>query len=357
MGFGDFVKKQFIDILEWTEETDEVLAWRFPTADREIQQGGQLIVRETQAAIFVHEGRVADTFHAGRHRIHTQNLPLLTDLRHWDKGFESPFKSEVYFFSLRVRIGRTWGTSQPVTVRDREFGAVRVRAHGVFSFRIADAERFFTAVSGTRPAYTVSELEGQLRATLVNAMAQHLGTSGVPFLDMAANQDALATGVRAKSNLGLAALGLEVTDAQIQSLSLPDELRQRLDERIGMGLVGDLGDYTRFQTARSIPVAAAQSGGAAGAGAGLGAGLAMGREMASALGSAASNRSVETRAAGAVAASPTDSSAGATPASRSDSSAAGTAATTGAGPITCPHCNSALAARTRFCPECGKSLG
>jgi len=332
MGFGDFVKKQFIDILEWTEEGDEVLAWRFPTADREIQQGGQLIVRETQAAVFVHEGRVADVFDAGRHRIHTQNLPLLTDLRHWDKGFESPFKSEVYFFSQRLRVGQTWGTSQAVTVRDREFGAVRVRAHGVFSFRIADVPRFFTAVSGTRPAYTVSELEGQLRATLVSALAQHLGTSGVPFLDMAANQDALAAGVRAKSNLALAALGLDVTDVQIQSLSLPDELRQRLDERIGMGLVGDLGDYTRFQTARSIPVAAGQSGGAAGAGAGLGLGLAMGREMANALGSAAAGRSAEP-------------------------SAAGAAATTGAGSTTCPHCNSALAARTRFCPECGKSLG
>jgi len=192
MGVLNFAKKQFIDILQWTEAGDDVLAWRFPTADFEIQQGGQLIVRETQMALFVDQGRVADLFGPGQHTIRTQNLPILTDLRHWGKMFESPFKSEAYFFSTRLRLNQTWGTASPLTIRDREFGAVRLRAYGVHSYKIADPRAFFLKVSGTREAYTISDVEGQLRSTVVSALTDHFGQSQVPFLDMAANQDALA---------------------------------------------------------------------------------------------------------------------------------------------------------------------
>jgi membrane protease subunit (stomatin/prohibitin family) len=318
MGLARFINKQFIDVIDWTEEGDEVLAWRFPTEDREIQQGAALIVRDTQTAVFVDEGRIADRFEAGRYVLRTKNLPVLTDLRHWAKQFESPFKSEVYFFSTRLRVAQTFGTPQPVVVRDRELGAVRVRAFGVYSFRIVDAGRFHQQISGTRELYRVGDLEGQLRAVLVSALAATLGAGTTPFLDLAANQPALADTVRVRADADCAALGIAITDVKLESLTLPDELQQRLDERIGMTMVGDLGRYTQFQTARAIPVAAAASGGAAGAGVGVGAGVAMGQAMGAAL-----------------------------PAAK---------AAAGAAVLTCPHCQTALAAATPFCPACGQSL-
>ena len=373
MGLGEFVKKQFIDVIQWTEAGDETLAWRFPTADLEIQQGAQLTVRETQMAVFVDEGRIADRFGPGRHRVQTRNLPLLTNLRHWDKRFESPFKSEIYFFSTRLRVGRTWGTAQPVTVRDREFGAVRVRAFGVYSFRIADAGRFFLQVSGSREAFTLSELEGQLRATLASALAQHLGSSGVPFLDMAANQSALSAGVHTRAQASFAALGLALEELQIQNLSLPEELQQRLDERIGMGVVGDLARYTQFQSARAIPVAAADGGGAAGAGLGVGVGVAMGQAMASAIAGAntvathppsrneqdASLHHAATTTpptATASPAAPSATGAGKAPEPAPDPSATASEALDGAPAVVCTRCQARLARRSRFCPECGAAL-
>ena len=323
MGLMDFVKKQFIDILQWTEDGDDVLAWRFPTADMEIQQGAQLIVRETQAAVFVHEGLAADVFGPGRHVIRTQNVPLLTDLAHWDKLFESPFKSDVYFFSTRLRLNQTWGTAHPITMRDAEFGAVQVRAYGIYSYRISVPRLFFQRVSGTRESYLVGDLEGQLRGTLVTTLSDHFAESRVPFLDMAANQVELAAAVQAKARPLLADLGVSLESFQIQNISLPDELGKRLDERIGMGIVGNLGPYTQFQVARSIPVAAAEGGGAAGAGVGVGAGIAMGQAMAQAIG---------------------------TPA---PPAAAGSPA---AAPVTCASCHARLDRPSRFCPECGAAL-
>src|SRR5262249_36537757 len=153
MGLARFIKKQFIDVIQWTESGDDVLAWRFPTEDLEIQQGAALIVRDTQVAIFVDDGRIADRFEGGRYVLRTKNLPVLTDLRHWATGFESPFKSEVYFFSTRLRVGQTFGTAQPIAIRDRELGTVRVRAFGRYAFRIVDAARFHEQVSGTRDTY------------------------------------------------------------------------------------------------------------------------------------------------------------------------------------------------------------
>ena len=337
MGLMDFVKKQFIDIIQWTEPGDDVLAWRFPTADLEIQQGTQLVVRETQIAVFVHEGQVADLFGPGQHTIRTQNLPLLTDLRHWGKLFESPFKSEVYFFSTRLRLNQTWGTAHPITVRDTEFGAVRLRAYGIYSYRIAAPERFYERVSGTRESYLVGDLEGQLRSTLVTTLADHFGESHVPFLDMAANQVELAAAVRDRAAPLLAELGLALEGFQIQNVSLPEELQRRLDERIGMGIVGDLGRYTQFQVAQSIPLAAEQGGGAAGAGVGVGAGIAMGQAMAQAIG----------------ATKPAE------PASRDAAAAApptGAATPAAAATLICGRCQARLDRPSKFCPECGAPL-
>lgn len=345
MGILSFAKKQFIDILQWTEGGDDLLAWRFPTADLEIQQGARLVVRETQKALFVDQGHVADLFDPGTYTIKTANLPVLTDLRHWDKLFESPFKSEVYFFSTRLRLNQTWGTANPLAIRDREFGAVRVRGFGVYSYRINDASVFFRNISGTRETYAVAELEGQLRSTLITTLTTHLGESQVPFLDMAANSDALGRAVLQKARPAFAALGLGLEDFQIQNVSLPEELQKRLDERIGMGIVGDLSRYTQFQVAQSIPTAAAAPGGAAGAGVGLGAGIAMGQAMSHGIQLAQAGQAQARRGESPSGTAAAQGGAGITPAAP------------GAVGSVCPRCQTRLDKPSKFCPECGAPLG
>ncbi|WP_293375023.1 SPFH domain-containing protein [Nevskia sp.] len=301
MALLDFIKKQFIDVIEWTEDGDDVLAWRFPMADNEIQTGAQLTVRESQFAVFVNEGVVVDAFGPGRHRLSTQTLPLLTNLKNWDKLFDSPFKSDVYFFSARQRLDQRWGTAQPVTLRDKEFGAVRVRAHGNYSFQIADPKLFHTQISGTRDRYLASELSGQLFGVITQHLASGVAESGIAFLDLAANQTVFA-GVVAKSvEPAFSALGLKVTGLTVQSLSLPEELQKILDQRIGMGMVGnDMGKFIQYQTGQAIPDLAkggGSGGGVAGDAAGLGAGLALGQMLAQNIGAGLAGASSSAAAA------------------------------------------------------------
>ncbi len=282
----DFVRKQFIDILQWTQDDDEVLAWRFPMRDMEIQNGASLTVRESQMAVFVDEGRIADVFAPGMYRLTTQTIPVLTYLRNWDKLFASPFKSDVYFFSTRLQLDQKWGTANPVTVRDAEFGAVRVRAFGNYAYRISDPQRFYREVSGTRESYTRDELAGHLRTTVTGAMTDLFGESRIPFLDLAANQDELGAQLRARVGNAFAALGLELAAFVVENVSLPEELQKALDARIGMGMVGDMQRYTQYQVANNIATAASNEGGLAGVGAGLGAGMAIGHAMTQAIGQA-----------------------------------------------------------------------
>jgi membrane protease subunit (stomatin/prohibitin family) len=343
MGFLDFVKKQFIDIIQWTEDGDEVLAWRFPMRDMEIQQGAQLTVRETQAALFVHQGKPADLFGPGQHTIKTPNVPLLTDLANWDKLFESPFKSDVYFFSTRLRLNQKWGTANPISLRDREFGAIRLRAFGIHAFRIASPRVFYQKVSGSRDTYAIGDVEGQLRNSVVAVLTDHFAESNIPFLDMAANQVELSAAVADKLRPLFGDLGLALEGFQVQNISLPEELQKRLDERIGMGIVGDMGRYTQFQTAQSIPVAAANEGGVAGAGAGLGAGVAMGQAIGQAM-----SRTTTPPSGGAPPAAPAPPGG---PGGAPAAPAAGAASSTAA----CARCARPLPAGARFCPECGAS--
>src|SRR4249920_3707494 len=287
MSLGSFIKKQFIDILQWTEDGDGVLAWRYPMEGMEIQYGGSLTVRESQMAVFVNEGKVADVFGPGRYKLTTQTIPVLTYLKNWDKLFESPFKSDVYFFSSRLKVDQKWGTPTPITIRDKEFGAVRLRAFGIYSYRIVDPKAFHLNVSGTRERYSVDDLSGQLRGAIVGAIADLFAESQIPFLDMAANQDELAAQLRTKAGEGFKQIGLELASFVVESLSLPDELQKILDQRIGMTMVGDLQRYTQFQVANSIGTAAANPGGLASVGAGLGAGVAIGQAMTQAIGQAA----------------------------------------------------------------------
>jgi membrane protease subunit (stomatin/prohibitin family) len=288
MSFGSFIKKQFIDVIQWNEDVEGVLAWRYPMQDFEIQNGGVLIVRESQVAVFVNEGTIADVFGPGTHKLTTQTLPVLTNLKNWDKLFASPFKSDVYFFSTRVQTGRKWGTPQPITIRDKDFDMIRVRAFGMYSYRVLDARKFFTEISGTREAYTRDQVEDQLRGIMLATMASSLGASNIPFLDMAANQALMAQQVKGDLASAFARYGIGLDEFNVASVSLPEELQSALDERISAGMKGGLsadkmGGFTQFQVASSIPLAAQNEGGIAGIGAGVGAGMAVGQAMAQGL--------------------------------------------------------------------------
>ena len=284
MALMDFIKKQFIDVLQWTEDGDGTLAWRFPMAGMEIQNGGQLVVRESQMAVFVNEGKVADVFGPGTHRLTTQTLPVLTYLKNWDKLFESPFKSDVYFFSTRQQIDQKWGTPQPITIRDKDFGAVRIRAFGNYAFRIVDPKLFHTEISGTREIYSVSDIDGQLRGLVMQNISTAIAASGIPFLDLAANQIEFAKALSVQLEPEMTKLGLKIEGMTVQSVSLPEELQKILDQKIGMGMVGnDMGKFMQYQTAQAIPKFAEGGGGGSGVAGdamGLGAGVALGQVLA-----------------------------------------------------------------------------
>ena len=285
MALMDFIRKQFIDIIQWTEDDQGTLAWRFPMADMEIQNGGSLTVRESQMAVFVNEGKVADVFGPGTYKLTTQTLPVLTYLKNWDKLFESPFKSDVYFFSTRQQIDQKWGTPQPITIRDADFGAVRLRAFGNFNYRVADPKLFHTEISGTRERYTTQELDGQLHGLVLQNISNAIAGSGIAFLDLAANQLMFAQALVAQLTPEFAKIGLKLEGMTVQNVSLPEELQKIMDQKIGMGMVGnDMGKFMQYQTAQAIPKfaegAGAGGGGIAGDAMGLGAGMALGQVLA-----------------------------------------------------------------------------
>ena len=284
MALMDFIKKQFIDVIQWTEDGDGTLAWRFPMADMEIQNGGSLTVRESQMAVFVNEGKVADVFGPGLYKLTTQTLPVLTYLKNWDKLFESPFKSDVYFFSTRQQIDQKWGTPQPITIRDADFGAVRLRAFGNYSFRVADPKLFHTEISGTREMYTTADLDGQLRGLVLQNISNAIAASNIAFLDLAANQLMFAQALTTQLAPEFAKIGLTLDGMTVQNVSLPEELQKIMDQKIGMGMVGnDMGKFMQYQTAQAIPKFAEGGGGGggiAGDAMGLGAGVALGQVLA-----------------------------------------------------------------------------
>ena len=280
--FG-FIRKQFIDVIEWPNPGDDTLMWRFPAEDQEIQTGATLVVRESQQALFVDEGKTADMFGAGTHLLTTQTLPLLTNLKNWDKLFASPFKSDVYFFNLRQQLGRRWGTAQPVTVRDSEFGVVQLRAFGMYDYRISDPAKLFSEVTGVAAQYSREQLDEPLRNVVMTRLASVFGSSGIAFLDMAANQMLLSQKMAELLSPDFARLGLALERFSVESVTLPEAIQKALDERISMGVVGDLNRYTQYQAATAIPLAAQNEGGIAGIGAGVGVGAAIGQAMAASM--------------------------------------------------------------------------
>ena len=335
MSLRDFISKQWIDVIDWTEPEDGILAYRYPMQDREIQNGGKLTVRDSQLAVFVNEGKVADAFAPGLYTLNTNTLPILTYLKNWDKKFQSPFKSDVYFFSSRIQTDQHWGTQNPITIRDKEFGAIRLRGFGIYSYHINDAKSFYSKISGTRDIYHVADLEGQLRNTIISKMTDAFAGSQVPFLDMAASQGAIAEKISEQLKPAFTEYGLSLDTFVVENLSLPEELQKVLDQRISMNVLGDMGKFTQYQVAQAIPIAAGnEGGGAVGVGAGLGAGVAMGQAMMDA---------VKQSTAG-------NTGGGAAPV------AAGGAASGAASPSTkfCGECGKSIPRSSKFCPECGK---
>src|SRR6202047_4061572 len=335
MSLRDFISKQWIDVIDWTEPEEGILAYRYPMQDREIQNGGKLTVRDSQMAVFVNEGRVADAFNAGLYTLNTHTLPILTYIMNWDKAFQSPFKSDVYFFSARIQTDQHWGTQNPISIRDKEFGAIRLRGFGIYSYHLSDAKTFYSKISGTRDLYRVADLEGQLRNTIVAKMTDGFATSQVPFLDMAANQGALAEKISEQLKPAFAEYGISLDTFVVENLSLPDELQKVLDQRISMNVIGDMGKFTQYEVAQSIPIAAAnEGGGGVGVGAGLGAGMAIGQTMMEAV---KNSTAAAAKPAGAGGAAP--AAAGAAPSADTKF---------------CQECGKPIPRASKFCPECGK---
>lgn len=269
---------QFIEVIEWTDEGSDLLVYRFPVANREIKMGAQLTVRESQNAAFVNEGKFADLFRPGRHELTTKNLPVLTTLRSWAYGFNSPFKAEVYFFNMRQFTGLKWGTANPVTVRDPELGMARVRAFGLYAVRVKDPARLLKQVSGTAGEFRLPDLETQLRGSIVNRFSDLLAESKIPFADMSSHLEELSKFCEKRLEPDFDALGLSLERFLVENVSLPSSVEAVLDRKTGMGVIGgDMHKYAQFQAADSIKDAAQNAGGLAGAGAGLGVGMGMGQ--------------------------------------------------------------------------------
>lgn len=280
MGLMDWGKAQFLDILEWLDDSNDTLAWRFPMRGQEIQNGGQLVVRESQEAVFVNEGQMADVFKPGTHRLTTQNLPILATLKGWKYGFESPFKSDVYFISTKLYNDLKWGTSNPIMMRDADFGMLRIRAFGIYSIKVVDSATFLRQLVGTNGVYTVPDISEQLRKTIMSRFTDVLGEAKVPALDLASKYDELSDLVRQKLAEEFKTMGLELSKFFVENISLPEEVEAMMDKRTSVGMMAPvMGAYTQMQVADSVPLAAQNQGGLAGMGMGMGVGFGMGNMM------------------------------------------------------------------------------
>jgi Putative virion core protein (lumpy skin disease virus) len=313
---------QFIEVIEWLDETSNTLVYRFPVKDQEIKNGAQLIVRESQAAIFVSEGQIADLFPPGRYTIDGGNTPILSKLGAWKYGFNSPFKAEVYFASTKQFTDLKWGTPNPVMMRDSDFGMVRLRAFGIYSIRVSDPKAFIKEIAGTNARFVTDDIQGQLKRTLVGGFSDALAESKIAALDLASNYDELSKFTRDKLNEEFKTLGLELTKFVIENISLPQEVEAAMDKRTSMGVIGDVGRYSQFQAADAMRDAAQNPGGGAGTGAGLGAGFAIGNAMAGAM----TDAMKQSKQGGATE------------------------------QMACPKCGAGNSSGVKFCNECGAKL-
>lgn len=285
MGLWDKIVGEFIDVIEWVDDSEDTLVYRFPTHNREIQMGSSLIVRETQQALFVYQGQIADQYGPGHYTLKTDNMPVMTTLRHWTHGFNAPFKSEVYYFNTRQFTDLRWGTPNPVTIRDPEFGVVRLRAFGIYAMRVVDPRLVMSEISATSERYTVDQIEDQLRKTIVTRLSDFFGEANHAFLDYAANLNEFSAALEQSLRPEFARYGLALESFFIENVSLPEAVEKVLDQRAGMAAIGNnLDAYAKYQAANAIPDAAKADGGIAGAGVGAGMGLMMGQMLGNAFG-------------------------------------------------------------------------
>lgn len=280
MGLMDRLRSEFVDIVEWLDDSRDTIVWRFPRFQNEIKMGAKLVVRESQTAVFVNEGQVADVYPPGTYTLETRNMPILATLKGWKYGFNSPFKAEVYFVNTRQFTEMKWGTQNPVILRDPEFGVVRVRAFGAYAARVVDAQRLLRELVGTDPQFRTEEVQEYLRQLIVGRLGGALARAGVPLLDLAAHQDAIGRQLAGVLTEELAEVGIAIPKFVIENVSVPPEVERALDKRTEMGAVGDLDRFTRYQAATALEAAANNPGGEAGAGIGMGMGMALGQQMA-----------------------------------------------------------------------------
>ena len=326
MGIFNTLTGQFINVIEWKDNSSNVMVHRFDTHGHEIMMGAQLTVRESQVAVMVNEGKIADVFQPGRYTLSTQNMPIMTALQSWKYGFNSPFKAEVYFINTRQFLDQKWGTSSPVMMRDSEFGMIRLRAYGIYSFRVNDPTVFLKEVFGTAAYMTTEGVSGQVKRTLVSGLSDAIAQSKIPALDLAANYDELSQFALQTLAPRIEGLGLKLESFVIENISLPEEVEKAIDQRTSMGVVGNMQQFTQYQAAQAIRDAANNPGGA-GAVAGISMGAAMGQVLQNAMQQPA-----------AAPAAPTAPAAEAAP----------------AGDVKyCPECGAKIPRTAKFCPECG----
>lgn len=279
MGILDKLFGEFIDVIEWTDDSPNTMVYRFERYGNEIKYGAMLTVRESQTAILVNEGQIADVFQPGLYQLETRNMPVMTTLQSWPHGFSSPFKAEVYFINMRRFADLKWGTKNPLMLRDKEFGPVRLRAFGTYTLRVSEPQVFLKEIVGTGGHFQTGDISDQLRNLIVSRFADILGESGIPLLDLAANYDELGDFITQKIRPEFAAYGLDVLQMLVENISLPPEVETALDKRTSMGIIGDLGRYTQFQAAEALAAAANNPSGGAGEGIGMGMGFAMAQNL------------------------------------------------------------------------------
>ncbi|HOX58083.1 MAG TPA: SPFH domain-containing protein [Candidatus Paceibacterota bacterium] len=286
MGLINYLKTQFLEIIQWEDDSRDTISFRYPDQDKEIKRGAQLIVRESQAAQFVYLGQYGDTFGPGKHTLTTDNIPILSTLKGWKYGLESPFKADVYFINTRLFTGNKWGTANPIMMRDPDFGIVRVRAYGTFDFHVVDPQVFLREVAGTDNHFRLDEFADTMRSRIVSVFSDALASAKVPVLDAASRFQELGEALQPLINPAMTAkYGIEIPSFIVENISVPPEVEQAIDKRSSMSAVGNLNDYVKFQLAEGL--AKGEGGGPAGAAAQLGAGLALGQQMAAAFGAGA----------------------------------------------------------------------
>ena len=349
MGIMDSLRSQFIEVIEWLDDSGNTLLYRFPVQGQEIKNGARLTVRESQAAVFVFQGQIADVFTPGLYTIDGGNTPILSKLGAWMHGFNSPFKAEVYFVNTKQFTDLKWGTANPVMMRDTDFGMVRLRAFGIYSIRVADPRAFIKEVAGTNGHFVTEDIEGQLKRTLVSGFSDALAESKIAALDLASNYDELGKFVRGKLSDEFKSYGLELTKYLIENISLPQEVEAAMDKRTSMGVIGDVGRYTQFQAADAMRDAAQNTSGGAGTGASLGAGFAIGNAMAGAMANAMNPKPAET---GETAKAKCLKCGAQMPAGAKFCSECGSSQEK----QKCPNCQTELMPGTKFCNECGTKI-